>query len=37
MSKFFGGVLVGAFLALIFQPFVFPDGFMEVFRGTFNR
>ena len=37
MGKFFGGFLVGALLALIFQPFLFPDGFMELFHGTFNR
>jgi hypothetical protein len=37
MGKFFGGLFIGAVLALIFQPFLFPDGFMELFRGSFNR
>jgi hypothetical protein len=37
MGKFFGGLFVGVLLALVFQPFVFPEGFMEVFHGMFNR
>jgi hypothetical protein len=29
--------LMGALVALVFQPWLFPDGFMAIFQGTFNR
>jgi len=29
--------LIGAFLALIFQPFMFPDGFVEALRHVMGR
>jgi len=36
MGKFIVGILIGAFLALIFQPYLFPDGFIGAFRRFFG-
>jgi len=36
MGRFIGGFLMGGFLALVFQPYMFPDGFAEGIRRIFN-
>jgi hypothetical protein len=36
MGKFIAGFLLGAFLALVFQPYMFPDGFADAIRHMFG-
>lgn len=37
MVRYAGCFLLGAFLALIFQPWLFPDGFVEALRHMWGQ